>query len=136
MGVAERNALQITRSGMRGSENRIRHAARFWVKGWLRSQAKGRVQAAAGRRARTVARMLMHNTRQRPQPSENFLTRRRGNLPTSKTAWYKRSRSLPQRARSWPTSSWQATCHNYWKPASGWKKLKIKWNDFMRVGRN
>jgi hypothetical protein len=23
-----------------------------------------------------------------------------------------------------------------WKPANGWKKLKIKWNDFMHAGLN
>src|ERR1700736_1628025 len=101
-----------------------------------RGQAKGRVQVASARRVRTVVPMLMYNWRRQPQRSENFLTRRRGNLPTSKIAWYKRSQSFRRRARSWPIPKWRATGRDCWKPASGWKKRNTKWNDFTRVGRN
>ena len=74
--------------------------ARHIVKQGVKQRAEFKRQAC--RRVRTVARMLMYKSRQRLQPSENFLTRRRGNLPTSKIAWYKRSQSFRQRARSWP----------------------------------
>ncbi len=103
-------------------------------KGLSKGPSQGRTGRAGG--FERYARMLMHNSRQRPQPSENFLTRRRGNLPTSKITWYKRSPSFPARARRWPIPSWQVTGSDYWKPASGWKKLNTKWNDFMHAGRN
>src|SRR6202166_1515894 len=125
MDAAGRSASRIIHSGMRGSENK------------LRREARGRVQsvrAAASRRVRTVARMIMDKWRR--QRSGNFLTRRGGNLPTSKITWYKRSPSFRRRAPSWPIQSWQVTCNDYWKRASGWKKHKTKWNNFMHVGLN
>src|ERR1700693_1216299 len=128
MDAAARSASRIIRNGRLGSENQARRE--------VQSQAKGGVQAASVRRVRTVAGMLMYNSRQRRQPSENFLTRRRGNLPTSKIAWYKRSPSFPRRARSWPIPRWRVTGRDCWKPVSAWKKRNTKWNDFTRVGRN